>query len=356
MARLTVRERLARSLRNEDVDRPAIFDKLRNNEIIEHYAGRPLGIHDLETVCRAAANCLDCICNVRGPATPERRILENGCVQETQKWTTWWERGVKTVEQLVEVMKARIHAPRPSDAERRDRIRQGVDYYQTLQSWCGESCLVAVNAPGVGIDGLIQTAGLEIFSYMIAEHPGLDDEYYERCTVEAVADSHILAEYNLAPFVHTGEDIAFKTGTLVSPAYLREKIFPRLKRVCDVWREAGCAVQFHSDGDLRAIIPDFIAAGVDSLHPMETLAGMDIPGVAAEFGDQLLYCGGVDVSQLLPFGTPEEVREEVYRIVDAVGPSRVWIGSTTEVNDEVPLANYQALVDAVRSWPERGAR
>ncbi len=63
----------------------------------------------------------------------------------------------------------------------------------------------------------------------------------------------------------------------------------------------------------------------------------------------LFMCGGIDVSQLLPLGTPAEVTDAVRRAIDAA-EGRIMIGSSTELNNEVPLANFLALRDAVLGY------
>jgi uroporphyrinogen decarboxylase len=104
-------------------------------------------------------------------------------------------------------------------------------------------------------------------------------------------------------------------------------------------------VLFHSDGNLNPILGDLVDAGIDGLNPIETLAGMDVPDIHRRY-PHLFLCGGIDVSQLLPHGTPQHVREAVRRAIDGAG-GRLMVGSSTELNNEVPLENYLALRETV---------
>ena len=95
---------------------------------------------------------------------------------------------------------------------------------------------------------------------------------------------------------------------------------------------------FHSDGNLWEILDNLVAAGIDLLHPVEPLAGMDPYELRRRY-PQLILCGTIDVSQLLPFGSPQEIRDQV-----------VLVGSSTELHASVPLENYLALHETVLDY------
>ena len=94
-----------------------------------------------------------------------------------------------------------------------------------------------------------------------------------------------------------------------------------------------------------------VEAGIDGLNPIEVLAGMDVADLHRRYPD-LFMTGAIDVSQLLPMGTPQQVYEAVCRAIDAA-EGRIMIGSSTELNNKVPLENYLALRDAVLEHPYR---
>jgi uroporphyrinogen decarboxylase len=108
-------------------------------------------------------------------------------------------------------------------------------------------------------------------------------------------------------------------------------------------------VLFHSDGNLNPVLEDLVEAGIDGLNPIEVLAGMDIADVHHRH-PHLFMAGGIDVSHLLPSGSPRAVKDAVKRAIDAA-EGRIMIGSTTELNNEVPLENFLALRDAVLENP-----
>jgi len=110
---------------------------------------------------------------------------------------------------------------------------------------------------------------------------------------------------------------------MYSPEHCREFFFPGMKRMIDLTRQHGSYAFTHSDGSFREVIPDLIDMGVQVLNPIQwRCKGMDRDGLKRDFGDKLVFHGGVDNQHTLPFGTPEDVRQEVldnYRILGAGG-------------------------------------
>ena len=107
---------------------------------------------------------------------------------------------------------------------------------------------------------------------------------------------------------------------------------------------------FHSDGYLMEIMPDLMETGIDGLNPIEVCAGMSIKEVKDLYGDKIFIAGGIDVSQLLPFGTAEEVREACEQAIRDTGGIGFLMGSSTELHNAVPLENFHAMVETAWEW------
>lgn len=111
---------------------------------------------------------------------------------------------------------------------------------------------------------------------------------------------------------YVAEDLGSQEGLLFSPAQIREFLLPRMKRMIDLAHQAGAYVFHHSDGAIRDILPDLIEAGIDVLNPIQwRCKGMDREGLKRDFGDKVVFHGGVDNQYTLAFGTVEQVRQEV---------------------------------------------
>ncbi|MGZ5214576.1 MAG: uroporphyrinogen decarboxylase family protein, partial [Actinomycetota bacterium] len=112
-------------------------------------------------------------------------------------------------------------------------------------------------------------------------------------------------------------------------------------------------VFFHTDGDVFPLIDDFVEMGVDILNPIQTSAGKmsNLEELKARWGDRLTFCGGVDTRRILPAGTPDEVRAEVRRVIEILGPGGGYmVSSVHTVMDDVPAENILAMVDAVEEY------
>ncbi|MDO8587036.1 MAG: uroporphyrinogen decarboxylase family protein [Armatimonadota bacterium] len=119
------------------------------------------------------------------------------------------------------------------------------------------------------------------------------------------------------------DDMGSQNGLLYSPSQIREFLLPGMKRLMDLVKQHGSRVFTHSDGSIRDILPDLIDIGAQIIDPVQwRCAGMEREGLKRDFGDKLIFHGGVDNQQTLPFGSVDDVRREVidnYRILGEGG-------------------------------------
>jgi hypothetical protein len=114
----------------------------------------------------------------------------------------------------------------------------------------------------------------------------------------------------------------------------------------DVW--------FHSDGQIRDILPDLIEIGVDVINCQATLIGLE--WIAENVRGQIAFRTDIDRQWALPFGSPAEVRELVHRVFEACGTGQGGIIACGEVGPEVPVANVRAMYETFAMyapWPPR---
>jgi len=125
---------------------------------------------------------------------------------------------------------------------------------------------------------------------------------------------------------YVAEDFGSQESLLISPDLIREIFIPRMKRMIDLVHQAGACAFFHSDGAIRPIIPDMIEAGIDVLNPIQWRSkGMDREGLKRDFGDQVVFHGGMDNQQTLAFRSVEDVREEVIYNIEVLGKGGGYI-------------------------------
>jgi uroporphyrinogen decarboxylase len=122
---------------------------------------------------------------------------------------------------------------------------------------------------------------------------------------------------------YVAEDMGGQESLMISKRHIRAFLLPRMKRIIDLAHSAGAYVFHHNDGNCRPILPDMLELGIDVLNPIQWRSkGMEREGLKADFGDRLIFHGAMDNQYTLPFGTVEEVRQEVrdnLRILGAGG-------------------------------------
>lgn len=196
-----------------------------------------------------------------------------------------------------------------------------------------------------------QFLGMNEFCMGIYDHPDIIEHLLEVSTRLSLEVSSAYASYPTSQAILVSDDIAFKGGLIFPPQFLREQLFPRLKRIYEPLRDIGIKCFFHSDGNLDRILFELVnEVEIDGLNPIERLAGMDPVKIRQEF-PHLLLSGGIDTSHLLPFGTPGDVEREVHRTLSNLNPpGGYFVGSSNELHTAVPLDNAMAMYNAAHSF------
>jgi len=118
-----------------------------------------------------------------------------------------------------------------------------------------------------------------------------------------------------------GDDFGTQEALFISPEMWREFFKPILKRFSDLGHDYGMKTMFHSCGSVWSIIPDLIDIGMDAVNPVQPRPkGMNLERLKRDYGPFITFHGAIDHQRLLPFGTPEEVRREVRRVIDIMAP------------------------------------
>ena len=147
-----------------------------------------------------------------------------------------------------------------------------------------------------------------------------------------------------------GDDMAYNQGTFVSPDILRKLFFPYMSKVIKFIKDQGVPVIWHSDGYIMDVLPDFIDMGIDGIQSMQPSAGMDISEVKKLYGDKLILMGNVDID-LLGRGSPEQVAQEVRRLIDNIAPGGGFIlSSSNELGRETSPQNALAMYETAEAY------
>ena len=149
-----------------------------------------------------------------------------------------------------------------------------------------------------------------------------------------------------------GDDLGTQRGPQISPRMYRELFLPRHKRIYEYAKKlTGAHIFLHSCGGIFELIPHLIEAGVEILNPVQTSArNMDPARLKKEFGRDLVFWGGgCDTQTILPFGTPDEVRDDVRRRLDIFMPGGGYVWNQVHnILADVPPENVVAMLEAAR--------
>ncbi|MHC4441562.1 MAG: uroporphyrinogen decarboxylase family protein [Planctomycetota bacterium] len=148
-----------------------------------------------------------------------------------------------------------------------------------------------------------------------------------------------------------GDDFGTQTGLFLSLQMWRKFLRPGFKAFIDLAKQYGYQVAHHSCGSIKPIIPDLIDCGLDILNPIQPdVFDMDFSELKELYGKSLCFHGSISIQKTLPFGTPEDIREEVGRRFETLGPGGGFIFCTAHnIQADTPIENVEALFDAYRT-------
>lgn len=191
---------------------------------------------------------------------------------------------------------------------------------------------------------------MEGLSLALHEEPGL-----VRATADRLGElmssfyTQILSYDHLAA-IFPGDDMGYRSATLVSPAMLRSYTLPWHARFAGMTHERGLPYFLHSCGNILAIMNDLIdVVGIDGKHSYED-AIVPVQDFQAAYGTRIAVLGGLDIN-ILSGTTPDDVRKHTRYLMETCGArGRYAIGSGNSVPSYVPVDNYLAMISEVHLW------
>ncbi len=190
--------------------------------------------------------------------------------------------------------------------------------------------------------------GIENFLADLAVEP----EYAEKLLKTIIRKNMVMLE-NIVHIpgidgILLGSDWGSQKDLLMSPNVWRQLIRPGEEEEYALIREAGLDVWVHSCGNIRRIMPDLAEIKVDVLNPLQPEC-MDVYEIKKEFGNAMTFWGGISTQEILPYGTPEQVREETLKIAKNLSKGGGYITAPSqEIQADVPFENLCMLVDTAK--------
>jgi uroporphyrinogen decarboxylase len=203
-----------------------------------------------------------------------------------------------------------------------------------------------------------QMRGMERFLMDLALEPQIP-----RYILDRIAEIHLEnarrvmeAAGDRLDMLYFYDDVASQSSLLVSLDMWKEFIQPLHARLVDLAHAKGIPIMYHCDGALYPLIPELLDMGIDVLNPVQLDAiGAPPERLKAEFGDRLAFHGGLDIMELLPKGSPEQIRSEVRRLIEILGVDGGYIlCSSHHIQPNTPVENVLAAYEPKLRQVSRG--
>ena len=230
------------------------------------------------------------------------------------------------------------------------------DWEETVREYRRKGYVVCARIPG-GFDEARQLMGEEGICLALYDQPDLVHEIIGTIRETAVRVLDGVSRKVQIDLLNVHEDMAGKSGPLIGPKQIKEFILPYYRSVWDLLKDRGTRLfDQDSDGNMNSVIPIFMKAGVNVMHPMESAAGMDIVNVRNTYGTGLAFYGGID-KHVIRRSRDEIVKELEYKIPPAIRTGGCVLSLDHRIPNGTSLENYRFYVNKVweiyqREMPE----
>ena len=213
-----------------------------------------------------------------------------------------------------------------------------------------EGMRIMAGSPGGVLENPMWLLGYEGISYLLYEDEPIVRDVFDAVGSRMVEYAERVASLDVVGGFFLGDDLGFKTQTMLSPAVLREFVFPWHARIVDAAHRHGKTAILHACGNVDEVMDDIIACGWDAKHSFED-AIEPVWEAKAKYGDRIALLGGFDMDKLSRM-TVDEVRQHSRTLVERCNPGGGWaLGSGNSVANYIPPENFLAMLEEGRNWP-----
>ena len=194
-----------------------------------------------------------------------------------------------------------------------------------------------------------QVMGLTAFSVTLRRNPEFVRrmiQYYERIYLAVI---HATADAGMPAFVYS-DDMGHKMGPQTSPRVLDEFFGPSLRRVTEEAHQRGLKIIIHSCGNVNQLLDLFVSWGFDGVHSLEPTAGIDLGQVKQRVGKRMCIFGNLDISQVMTYGTRQEVEEAVKAALRSAAQGGGFIMAMTNSHNAVKVENSRWMIEFTNQY------
>ena len=245
-----------------------------------------------------------------------------------------------------------LNWPDMGDPQRIAGLREQAEAYRAA------GYAVVLKDPFAGIFEMAQRiVGMESLLMIMAMDEALAGTLFDKLLALKLAfwEMALPVLGDLVDVVSYADDYGTQQSQLISPAMFRQQLKPRIKVLFARIKELAPRTRqfFHSCGNVRPLIPDYIEIGTDILNPIHVrAAGMEPAALKRDFGADLVFWGGgVDTQDVLPHGTPQQVKDDVRRNIEALAPGGGYVFNPVHnIQADVPPHNILAMWEALQAY------
>jgi len=200
------------------------------------------------------------------------------------------------------------------------------------------------------LEPLMWLMGFGPFAVALYDNPDLSAAMVERIASIYIPLAEAALDMDSVGGLFTGDDMGYKTGTMISPDHLRQYVFPYHRRLAELAHARGKVYILHCCGNVEAVMEDLIDdVTIDAKHSFEDVI-QPVEVFKAHYGHRLGVVGGIDID-LLCRASEEEVRARVRTVLDACIPGGGYVlGTGNSVANYIPVGNFLAMVDEGHRW------
>jgi uroporphyrinogen decarboxylase len=204
--------------------------------------------------------------------------------------------------------------------------------------------------PGGQFENLAELMGLSPMSLALSDDPALVDAVAQKIGALLEDLYATVVQMDNIGAVWLGDDMGYKTSTMISPRHLRQYVFPYQKRLVEIAHARGKPFLLHSCGNLERVMDDLIDdVGIDGKHSYEDVI-LPVAQASARWGQRISILGGIDVDYLCRH-TEEEVRAYTRAVIEACAPTGGFaLGTGNTVANYIPIRNFKAMLDEGRQY------
>lgn len=261
--------------------------------------------------------------------------------KEQTSMPEWLEFPVKEKKDLEKIIKEHFDLSRMEE-------RWPKDWEEKVKRWDNpERDYVIFLDGGCYYNILRNLTGVEYSSYLFYDAPELIDDLFERINIICLEGLKRVLPKLKIDYLGFGEDIAYKTSTLISPDMFKKLLFPRYKKVVDFAGKYGCDISLYdSDGNINAFMELYFEAGINGFQPCEVAADMDPVALRKRYGKKIRMIGGIDKRILSR--SREEIREEVMKKVPIIEEGGYIPKIDHSTSADISWGNFSYYINLLR--------